>query len=128
MMAIKPATVRSTGKAGLDDQLAEPDRSCVRILTKVATEFYSKPLSSCLKSLPTIHKEGRFQAPNAVIAGYLEFWPLLLPSNSATGCSSSTYCETTLMMTMIGMLSSMPQIPHSQVQNSSEINTAAAFI
>ena len=31
-------------------------------------------------------------------------------------------------MTMIGMLSSMPQIPHSQPQNSSEMNTAAAFI
>ena len=31
-------------------------------------------------------------------------------------------------MTMIGMLSSIPQTPHSQPQNSSEMNTAAAFI
>lgn len=31
-------------------------------------------------------------------------------------------------MTMIGMLSSKPQIPQRDTQNSSEMNTAAAFI
>src|SRR4030095_6548785 len=50
------------------------------------------------------------------------------PSNSATGCKSSTCCDTTLTMTMIGMLSSMPQTPQSHPQNSSEMNTAAEFI
>ena len=31
-------------------------------------------------------------------------------------------------MNVIGMLSSIPQMPHSHVQNSSEMNTAAVFI
>src|SRR5438874_1989399 len=50
------------------------------------------------------------------------------PSNSAIGCSSSTCCDTTFTMTMIGMPSNMPHIPHSHPHNSSEVNTAAAFI
>src|SRR5579872_2746859 len=50
------------------------------------------------------------------------------PSNSATGCHCSTCCDTTFTMTMMGILSSIPQIPHNQPQNSSEINTAAEFM
>src|SRR4030095_8894539 len=50
------------------------------------------------------------------------------PSNSATGFSCSTCCDTTLTMTMIGMLSSIPQTPHNQPQNSSEMKTAAEFM
>ena len=53
---------------------------------------------------------------------------LYSPSNSATGCICSTCVETTLSITVIGMPSSMPQMPHNQAQNSSEMNTAAAFI
>src|SRR3954463_2295699 len=32
------------------------------------------------------------------------------------------------MITMMGMLSSMPQMPHSHAQNSNEMNTAAEFM
>src|SRR5579863_6691747 len=49
------------------------------------------------------------------------------PNSSATGCSCSTCCDTTLTMTRIGTLRSMPQTPHSQPQNISEMNTAAEF-
>ena len=34
------------------------------------------------------------------------------PSSSATGCNCSTCSDTTLTMTMMGMLSSIPQTPH----------------
>src|SRR6266508_312154 len=50
------------------------------------------------------------------------------PSSSAIGFNCSTCCDTTLTMTMIGMLSSIPQTPHSQPQNNSEINMAAEFM
>src|SRR6185437_5016355 len=50
------------------------------------------------------------------------------PSISATGCSRSTCCETTLTMTMMGLLSRRPQTPQSQPQNSKEMNTAAEFM
>jgi hypothetical protein len=50
------------------------------------------------------------------------------PSNSATGCKGSTCSDTTFTMTMIGILSSMAQIPQSQPPKSSEMNTAAEFI
>ena len=50
------------------------------------------------------------------------------PRSSAMGWSCSTCCDTTLTMTMMGMLSSIPQTPHSQAQNSSEMNMAAEFI
>src|ERR1039457_6103661 len=44
-----------------------------------------------------------------------------IPSNSAIGCNCSTRCDTSLTMTMMGMLSSIPQMPHSQPQNNSDI-------
>src|SRR6202035_5560016 len=49
------------------------------------------------------------------------------PSSSAIGSNGSTCCDTTLTMTMMGMLSSIPQTPHSQPQNNSDMNTAAEF-
>src|SRR5487761_1892296 len=50
------------------------------------------------------------------------------PSNSATDFICSMCWETTLTITTIGMLSSIPQIPQSQPQNSNEMKTAAGFI
>jgi len=54
--------------------------------------------------------------------------PCSLPSSSASGCSGSMCCATAFVMTTMGMLSSIPQMPHSHPQNSSEMNTAAALI